>query len=209
MPGNGWAELIDACRDRLGDAPRDLDVEEIAAFRLQPSLFLRCMLLLTFDSLRVVLRDQNILRDHGRVVWGHIVQANQALFSPSNRQTLPANVLYCPDRDFDDHVEELQELAHELFELKGTLPRDPELRRFARAITNEMARTMRLPLPEALTDGRQVIFTTCFIHPPHLPDGYLAHGFFPLLVCPKRTEAVMVLPSRYWPKALRQAWREE
>jgi hypothetical protein len=209
MASDSGIDLIDACRERLGPTPRDLPAAERQGFRLQPSLFMRCILWLTFDKLRVVLRDQDLLRDHGQVVWGQIVQANNALFSPGNRQTLPANVLYSTDAYYDDNVEELEGLAHGMFELKGTVPKDPELRRFAQAISDEMARTMRLEFPESLCEGRQVIFTTCLIHPPHLPGGYLARGFFPLLICPKRTDAVMILPARYWPRVLRRIWTEQ
>jgi len=47
------------------------------------------------------------------------------------------------------------------------------------------------------------------IQPSHLPAGHLASGFFPLLICPEKTEAVMVLPCPYWPEELREAWGEE
>ena len=86
-------------------------------------------------------------RDHGRVVWGFLVQANQVLFDPSNSGVRPAVLLYSPDTYFDDNVEVLAELAAGLFELKGSSTGNPEIDQFVSAITNEMARTDRLPLP--------------------------------------------------------------
>jgi hypothetical protein len=201
-------EYLQQCRKRFGKPPRKLEPSEKEYIKLRLSFFMRCILLLTFDKLRMVLRNQDILRDHGRVVWGCIVQANQDLFHPANRSTLPANLLYSPDRFYDDEVEELQALAMGLFGLKGTAQDDPELKRFANAITDEMARTMRLDLPESITDGRRVYFTTTLIHPQHLPEGYLANGFFPLVICPEKTEAVMILPARFWPKEFREAWAD-
>jgi hypothetical protein len=199
-------EYLRECRQCFGKPPRELEPDQREYFKLRPSLFMRIVFTLTFDRLRMVLRDQDILRDQGRVVWGCIVQANSDLFHPANRSTLPANLLYSADRFYDDQVEELQGLAMGLFELKGTRQDDPELKRFANAITNEMARTMRLELPEAIAEGRRVYFTTTLIHPPHLPGGYLANGFFPLVICPEKTEAVMILPAKFWPKEFREVW---
>ena len=83
------------------------------------------------------------------------------------------------------------------------------MERFARAITDELARTMRLPLPRSLCQGKESYLTTCLIQPSHLPRGYLATGFFPLVICPEKTEAVMILPARYWPQELRKSWAGE
>ena len=131
------------------------------------------------------------------------------MFDPDNRRTLPGNLIYSPDTYFDDRLPQLRQVASGLFELKGTAPGDKELRKFARAITDEMARTMRLPLPRSLSQGREVYFTTCLIQPSHLPDGFLAAGYFPLLICPEETDVVMILPERYWPDELREVWATE
>jgi hypothetical protein len=201
-----FGEMIQRCRDKFGSAPREMERQEQDEFRLRPSFLMRLIFLLSFDKLRRVVRDQNILRDHGQVVWGFLVQANQILFNPKNRQVLPANVIYSPDTYFDNRPEEMQDVAGGFFQLKGTAPGDKEMERFANAITDELARTMKLPLPRSLCQGKEAFFTTCLIQPSHLPQGYLASGFFPLVICPEKTEAVMILPARYWPKELRESW---
>ncbi len=170
---------------------------------------MRVVFWLSGDKLRTILRDQDILRDHGRVVWGFLVQANQLLFDPRNRLVLPANVIYSPEAYFDDQAPELQAVAQGLFQLKGTAPNDDELERFAAAVTDELARTMRLALPRSLCSGQEAYFTTCLIQPSHLPGGRLASGYFPLVICPEKTEAVMILPVRYWPEELRDGWAEQ
>lgn len=199
-------DIIQQCRDNFGSAPRELERDERDSLRLRPSLLMRFLFLVTGDKLRIVLRDQNILRDHGRVVWGALVQANQILFDPRNRQVLPANVIYSSDVYFDNNAPELQSVARGLFQLKGISPGDEELERFATAITDELARTMRLPLPRSLCQGKEAYFTTCLIQPSHLPGGYLAAGFFPLIICPERTSGVMILPAQYWPQDLLKSW---
>jgi hypothetical protein len=169
---------------------------------------MRFVFLLSRDRLCAVWRDQHALRDQGRVVWGFLVQANQSLFDPGNRWVLPASVLYSPSTYFDDRVPLLEGVARDLFRLKGNMPEDEELKPFARALTDEMARPMRLQLPRSLCEGKKAYLTTCLIQPSHLPGGYLAVGYFPLLIWPEGTKSVMVLPARYWPEELRELWRE-
>ena len=194
-------DLLKACRDKFGPAPRELNREEKASFHLGLSVLMRTLLFLTGDKLRLILRDQRILRDQGKIVWGVLVQANSALFDPANRQTLPVNLLYSPDPSCDDQIPMLQDLASAIFQLKSATPGNAQLRQFSLAVSNETLRTMRLRVPRSLWEGaEEVYFTTCFIHPPHLPSGFLAANFFPLVICPEKTEAVMVLPSQYWPR---------
>src|SRR6516165_5031941 len=80
MPSFG--EMIQECRENFGPAPREMRPEEQDEFRLRPSCLMRIIFLLSMDKLRLVVRHQNLLRDHGRVVWGFLVQANQILFNP-------------------------------------------------------------------------------------------------------------------------------
>jgi len=140
------------------------------------------------------------------VVWGRLVQANQILFDPSNDYTAPANVIYSLDPYFDGRVEILGGVAHGLFARKGTVPGDRELREFIRVITDERERIMRRELPRGYCGGRPVYFTTCFVQPGHLPGNRIARPEFPLLVNFDETEAVMVLPSRFWPAELISQW---
>jgi hypothetical protein len=203
-----FGELIDECRENFGPPPRDLTPREARDFKLQASLSMRWYFFRTGDKLKLILDDQALLRDQGRVVWGALVQANNVLFDPDNRMTLPANAIYSTERYFDDRVDELRRLGRELFDLKGTRPRDPELTRFANIVTSETRRVMKKQIPPEYCDDRKVYFTTLLIQPSHLPDGYLAEGFFPLVICPGETPATMILPAHYWPKGLRRIWAD-
>src|SRR5437016_3531409 len=75
-------EIMKCCRSNFGAAPRELSQVERKFFRLQPSPLMRFLFWASRDKLRTVLRDQDALRDHGRVVWGFLVQGNQLLFDP-------------------------------------------------------------------------------------------------------------------------------
>jgi hypothetical protein len=203
---NHFAEMIDACRRNLGRAPRQMPPDARRAFRLRMAPHVLLFMWLRGDKLRTVLRQQDLLRDQGRVVWGRLVQANQMLFDRANRWVLPASVIYGVDPAFDAEPALLEAAAGAIFDMKGTTPADEQWRRFAEAITDEMARTMKLALPGALCQGKEAYLTTCLISPAHLPAGYLADGLFPVLICPERTDVVMVLPASYWPESLTEAW---
>jgi hypothetical protein len=198
--------LLQQCRDKLGPSPRSLTQQEQDYFRLRPSFLMRVLFFLGIDKLGIIIRDLHFLQNDGRVVWGYLVQANQLLFSTENHQMLPANVIYSPDTYYDDKPEVLLDVAQSLFQLKGTASDDKDLLKFIYAITNEKERTMRLALPRSVCQGKEAFFTTFLIQPSHLPGGCMASGYFPLLVCPEKTDAVMILPARYWPEELCAVW---
>jgi hypothetical protein len=113
------------------------------------------------------------LRDRGPVVWGALVQANRALFDPTNPHTLAANVVCSLDPYFDGRVGLLADIAGGLFGKKASVPADRELREFVRMITDERARIVRRELPRGYCGGHSVYFATCFIQPDHLPGNCL------------------------------------
>ncbi|MGF1579947.1 MAG: hypothetical protein ACFCD0_11350 [Gemmataceae bacterium] len=199
-------EIIESCLDRFGPAPRSLDPADAKACRLDLPWEFEDLFVRKKDPMVQILDDQVLLRDRGDIVWGHIVQANRSLFDPNNANPLPANVVYSLDTYFDGRVGLLRKIAKGLFANKGSLPEDRELREFVRVITDERERLLRRELPRGYCGGRSVNFTTCFIVPDHLPGGYLAESAFPMLVNYEETEAVMVLPSRFWPYHFVKRW---
>ena len=152
------------------------------------------------------LRDQRILLERGRVVWGAIIQANQILFEPDGpHPILPAAIIYSADQRYDADPERLIEHAHNMYDLKGEAC-TPEMQAFADKLANEMEADVRLPIPKGFTDGAQCYYATPVIARKHLPGKYLAHGFFPVLIAPQETETVIVLPSSYWDSEFARAW---
>ncbi len=198
--------ILRGCRDSFGPPPRPLAA--LAADRLALSPELEEAFVADNDALLRILKDQDALLARGRVVWGHLVQANQILFQPDNRMTLPANVIYSTDPYFDGRLSLLSSMARGLFAQKGSTRADRELQRFVDAVTDELTRVLRQEMPRSYTGGRGVDFATCFIQPSHLPDGYLRRPSFPVVINPDETPAMMLLPSRYWPAELTVHWRE-
>jgi hypothetical protein len=188
--------ILKACQASFGDPPRSLTPEEERRFRIWPPLW--CLL---GDPLLRMYWSQNKLRDRGRVVWGHLVQANNLLFRPGG-MNCPANVVYNPTSHDDRDVDALAEVAHNIFELKGKRHREKDLKRCARWVTQEKLRVFDAAVPTSLTSGREIIFSTLMVHRKHLPDGYLSTSVFPLIINPEETSSVMILPCDYWPDEL-------
>jgi hypothetical protein len=178
---------------RFGDPPRSLSLKEKMRFRIWPPLW--C--LRAFDPLLRIYADQNKLRDRGRIVWGHIVQANRLLFQPGEH-TSPAGIIYEPGPPGADSPARLAPIAQAIFDLKGRRYQDQELDECARRVTNERSRFFAVPVPMRLTGGRSVLFSVIMVHRKHLPRGYLDNPFVPVLINPEETPTVMILPHDYW-----------
>jgi hypothetical protein len=192
--------VIDACRAEFGPPPRQFTWKEwfhLLMIPLNPALWM--------DSLLWVYFRQGTLRKNGEIVWGHIVQANNALFSKGFGD-LPADVIFSFDPHYDDAIGELEGIAAALFELKGTRPEDPAAKRIAKHLTAEITRAWKLPVPVDLTGGREVFLTTIMVCRAHLPGRHLAASLFPLLATREQTKAAMILSSRYWPAELLDCW---
>jgi hypothetical protein len=198
-------EIIGTCRELFSSPPRPPSVAD----RLVVSPVLNQALVQSNDGLLRIIQDQDIFLVRGKVVWGQLVQANQILFRPENRNTCPANVIYSADPFFDGRLSLLSSMAGSLFAQKGSTKADREIQSFVDAVTDEMTRVLQREMPYSFTGGRSVYFATCFIQPGHLPDGYIVGPSFPVIINPEETPAMMLLPSRYWAAALISHWREK
>jgi hypothetical protein len=156
------------------------------------------------DDLLLIYRDQKKLMEEGEVVVAMLVQANVALFNKGFLDA-PANVIYTVEPVGEHPLQKLSDVANRIFGLKGTKPEDPDERKFAGMVSYEYGRDFRVTVPDKLAGGQDVTYTTIMVHRKHLPQGYLANGFFPLLVH-QESRAAMILPARYWSKELLADW---
>lgn len=191
---------IEACRANFGPPPRRFTWSEwfhLLMVPIDPAIY--------FGSLLSIYFRQGTLRKTGEIVWGHIVQANNELFS-RGFDDLPADVIFSFDPHYDDAVGELGQIASDLFALKGTKPEDPSARKIARNLTSEITRSWKLPVPAYLTGGREVFMTTIMVIRAHIPNRHLSESYFPLLVHREKTRVALVLSKRYWPEEMLAAW---
>lgn len=192
--------LLEECRQNFGPAPRAFKWQDKQSLQAAPPAWCRT------DALMMIYRQRPRLLREGRIVWGHLVQANNLLFNPGP-QDCPASIIYGLSPDWDSDLDGLETIAHKIFALKGTMPDDPALQEFARGITDEMRRDFRVQVPAQLLDdaqqGRDLCLTTIMVMRQNLPFGFLTSSAFPLLVLPEHTDATLILPARFWPQTLR------
>lgn len=140
--------------------------------------------------------QQRLFRE-GAVVWGVLVQANNLLFERGS-ESHPAMLLYGLDRSLDDALPDLEAIAHELFALKGTTPRERDAAEFARLVSDEASRKLSIPAPASLTRGHTLSTTTTMIHREALPHGCIAGRALPLLVLEGPGGMSLVVPREHW-----------
>ena len=139
----------------------------------------------------------------GRIVWGALVLADEALFAPGDEDK-PALVVYSDDEYFDARPAELGALGARIADPKGTRTAAPELRELAQQVRNDSGRPLGVAVPAALS-AHAVVLTSVMGIRSHLPGGVLAADWFPLLT--HASSAVpLILPAALWPQALRAAW---
>jgi hypothetical protein len=156
------------------------------------------------DELLSVFQDRGKLLREGNVVPAVLVQATALLFE-RGADDAPANVIYTTDSDAEHPVTRMLEVARHIFSLKDTKPEDADEARFARMVSYELGRDFRVTVPEKLSGGLDLTYTTIMVHRRHLPEGHLAVPYFPLLIHPE-SRAAMILPARYWPDDFIDEW---
>ncbi len=159
------------------------------------------------DPLAVIYRDVGLLYEKGQLVYGMLLQANDALFHFFPHMDAPGNAVFSTDAHYRSYPSELFRLAEELYSYKGMEDVPEDLRQIVGAITDEITRLLNVPLPADRFQGRRIYHTTLMFHRRHLPHRRLTGRVFPLLVAPELTPASVMLPCRYWTREfIRQCW---
>lgn len=128
----------------------------------------------------------------GKVHYACIVQANDILFKQSYaKPSLPAVALYSPDPYYDEHPQELTEIASALF--------DDKPNNFLR---NETTYFFNKPISGYGTNGREVYATVILVYREHLPLGCLTGQIFPIVAEPHTCTSCFMVDCKYWTKNL-------
>jgi hypothetical protein len=195
------AQLLEECRRRFGPPPRSFPSGQQHYLTIRPPAWCR----LRMDPLMRLYKNQDRIRQQGRVVWGHLVQANQLLFQPGS-DDCPASVIYSFDPWFDDHLDQLRDIAERLFELKDKQSTDPLAAQIGSYLAAETQRQFNLPVPRHWTEGRQVFIGDIMVPRKHLPAGYLVQSFFPLVIDADPSHGMLIVPAQYWDETLLTLW---
>lgn len=156
------------------------------------------------DPLFVQLNSLDTLYKEGKVVWAAVVQANQSLFLPRDRNKFSSlgEIIYDPTGR--THIRELLNLAERFGNLKNSAPVDVDQLNHAQRLSNERDAVSGERFPKSLS-GLPIQVSSLFFWRKHLPNGLLSQNFLPVLISDK-CESVMVLPSRFWPQEFIDVW---
>ncbi|WP_044301861.1 hypothetical protein, partial [Rhodopirellula sallentina] len=91
MNQTNWQGMLDDCRERFGNSPRDFGSAELQHLKVAFSWLTRWVS--RSDALCQPLAAQKKLFRTGTVVWGCVIQANMGLFEPG-QQDLPGEMVY-------------------------------------------------------------------------------------------------------------------
>ncbi|MBL8812233.1 MAG: hypothetical protein JNM43_18860 [Planctomycetaceae bacterium] len=198
-------QLLLQCQENFGAAPRHFSLwNRIAYLRIPMPEWLRKN---PDDELMTHFNELRSLYTNGGVVWGHLIQANRRLYSAGN-ENHPGELVYSLDdqRNVDPAV--LGEVAHSLYQLKGTRPFERDLQPIAQYLTDEHIRVYGLAVPRSVSPFMRCrISTTMFVRK-HLPNGRLCRPLLPVVVSREEPNVAMTLPERYWPPRLIQWWTQ-
>ena len=141
----------------------------------------------------------------GRVVWGTVVKANQALYRAGKIDSYGC-VVFSFDPYFDEHLRDLSDIGSAVWALRNTTPQEPALRALAAIVSDDETTADRV-VPTSLTKGREVQYCVLFIPRQRLPTNHLADIHLPVIADPHSPSAVMLLPIALWPSALVNHWK--
>jgi hypothetical protein len=147
------------------------------------------------------------LLKNGVVVWGHVVQVNEALFSDGEHDH-PGEVVFSLDDPYLVSPDELRRVANELYALKGTqqAQADKSKASIAHYLAHERIRVFGLQVPTSISRTFECkVSTTCFMRK-HLPNGRLSASLLPMIASPVSPRMAIPLPEIYWPIEFAMQW---
>ncbi|MEM8944501.1 MAG: hypothetical protein AAGD11_04895 [Planctomycetota bacterium] len=199
------SDVLFDCMANFGNAPRKFSTwDRVTYLRVSRPAWLREF---PTDKLALLFSHMSTLFREGRVVWGHIIQANALLFEEGN-EDCPGEFVYSLADPNIVKPEHLQKVASSLSSLKGTKPRHPKLAPIANYLTDERIRVFGLQVPKAVSPKVMCRISTTFFVRKHLPNRRLCKPLMPLVVHTQEPYVVMPLPEKYWPEDLIAWWNQ-
>ena len=137
-----------------------------------------------------------------------VAEADPTLMQPGKAMG-EASIVYSTDEVFDQMPSLLADVAVAVTSIRENTNLDTTYRILVDCMDGKTNYRLNLPVPKDIAHDKEVFLTTVYVNPIHLPIPMLYRGFFPILICPKKTAHVMVLPSHYWSKEMLECWLEE
>lgn len=211
-----WAKWLAECQQRFGNAPREFDAETTKYISMTAGWMYALMFFIPICKLLKNSRQRSIFR-LGQVVWGHIIQANGALWSPSETagpgneeaDDAPGELVFSLDVAGRVTPDYLEPIAENLAALRTQGPVDAELKPIADYLEAETVRVFGWNVPQRFTPHVPCYISTTMFLRKHLPDGYLHRAFLPIVISHEPPYFAMPLPARFWSPELLTWWTSE
>lgn len=170
------------------------------------------------DPINRIYTDMPILLEQGEVYYAALVQANMVLFQKRPHIDCPGAVLYSTDDTLNENPYLLQRLAHYLYSFKNTDNAPDSIKRLVESITDEYERLFNVPIfmnkldifdtcPVDLYENDTAFYTIVMFFRDYLPGGILHSGILPIVAAPDKTDIAIILPKKYWSRALLKLYR--
>lgn len=202
LMSNLFEQIIRNTRLRIGEPPRSFAPSERHYLESRSPIWCRP----NADELHTIYADQKLLLTQGIVVWGHLLQANSALFARGN-DDLPGASIYSPELHLHDDLTRLASVSEEVTALRQGGGKNPREKEIGKWLADERTTFMAHPVPASIAGATPVLSSCHMFIRKHLPGGKLTTSYFPLLVHPA-TKAVLIVPARYWDPEFVKMWTQ-
>ena len=201
-------------RERIGAAPRQLKNDVFAADAIQRGNTRN----LDMAEIQALLMCDDVLLDHGEVVWAAMVQANDLAFEtnflgpddPPNakpRAVLGTSIV-AVDTRVGHLLGPLVATAEALHAARGQSFSDAAATRYGLMLARETEGWLGLQVPLSLSQGVPCMNVGMIYESRHLPNAKLTCSFYPVLVHPA-VPGAMIVPSHFWGPAMLALWNGE
>jgi hypothetical protein len=193
--------MIRNTRLRWGEAPRTFSPAEQKYLIPKPPGWLKSS---SDHSIAAIYKDFQLLVNHGSVVWGALVQANNLMFSPGPHDS-PGVAVYCPEPHWHDDLRRLSDVAQRVMDLKNGNGTTPEEKKVGKWLADERTPFQAHPVPKPIAGDSPILTNTIMFPRKHLPNGVLSNSYFPIMVHAD-CKSIAVVPGRYWDPDLVDLW---
>ena len=182
-------------QQRVGPPPRAMGLGYLFGRWAAP----RPPWLLEADPLKLFYEHRRRVIQTGHLRWGVLIKV-ETRDGPADQI---GSVVFCPDEHRDVPVEQLLAAADRLGRLTAD-DLDPADQKLLAFLALPEQRAFGYLIPPHVTPGAQLALSSTLLFRRHLPRTGLADRVLPLLVPPDGPHTVMVVPSSFWPKAMRK-----
>lgn len=161
------------------------------------------------DELQLITKNWRNLFTHGKLAWGHIIQANSMLFE-EGWENLPGEVLVWTNTESID-FSRLEKSAHYLYSLRTQITnlKDQEKLFIGKYLEDQLTRVFGHQVPSQMYNADNLFISTTYFVRKHLPHTTIDTPFFPVLYLEQAPKLVTVVPYRFWSEKFLKFWIEE